>query len=587
MNGATIKHIAIGWIIGLALSGLIVGMLATKERLVPDQSRAAIDLEPLDRMPVLAQGRLKSFRSFARDVEDAIVGSGGYEGLPADFFYLDLMIRPEAYADAPIIFVKNNQMRRELAAVLRGEQGTARAGMPILPEDRVRLLLEDGRVPPRVFAEPSVRNLLDGWKRDLLRTAKGANAVEQSLRLANPMTLRAALRIVPPPDGSPQSQWLSVADLKSVGEGGEPIETGLSAEAHGSLVASWMSFERAWRAADPDAANAALAEFTDTAASVSPAVIPNQQKMLAESWYFKLSHLTWVWLIYLLATFFLLLSVVYRWAAARGIGLGLYGSALALHTVSIGWRWWVSGRWPNANMYEAVTTAFWFGAVVALVLEVFGRRTPLRGVFGLTAAVSSMVAMMTAAYSSRLNLFFELDPAIRNMMPVLHDLWLYIHTNVIIASYALIFAAGVCSVIYLGYRLAGGKKAHAGGGGTAMLLRVAGKEGDRSVETKTGLGAVLDGATMVLIEMSFVLLWAGIVMGAIWADHSWGRPWGWDPKEVFALNTFIVYLVLIHARVTSRDKGLWTAILSVIGAATMIFNWLVINFVIAGLHSYA
>ena len=103
----------------------------------------------------------------------------------------------------------------------------------------------------------------------------------------------------------------------------------------------------------------------------------------------------------------------------------------------------------------------------------------------------------------------------------------------------------------------------------------------------SGIGEVLDGATMVLIEMSFVMLWAGIVMGAIWADHSWGRPWAWDPKEVFALNTFLVYLVLIHTRITAKDKGLWTAILSVIGAGVMVFNWLVINFVIAGLHSYA
>jgi ABC-type transport system involved in cytochrome c biogenesis permease subunit len=92
---------------------------------------------------------------------------------------------------------------------------------------------------------------------------------------------------------------------------------------------------------------------------------------------------------------------------------------------------------------------------------------------------------------------------------------------------------------------------------------------------------------MVLMEISFVLLWAGIVMGAIWADHSWGRPWGWDPKEVFALNTFIVFAILVHVRLKAKDKGLWTAWLAVIGAAVMLFNWIVINFVITGLHSYA
>ncbi len=98
---------------------------------------------------------------------------------------------------------------------------------------------------------------------------------------------------------------------------------------------------------------------------------------------------------------------------------------------------------------------------------------------------------------------------------------------------------------------------------------------------------VLDGATMVLVELSFVALWTGLVMGAIWADHSWGRPWGWDPKEVFALNTFFIIIALIHVRMKVRDKGFWTAVLAVLGFEVMMFNWIVINFIVTGLHSYA
>jgi ABC-type transport system involved in cytochrome c biogenesis permease subunit len=92
---------------------------------------------------------------------------------------------------------------------------------------------------------------------------------------------------------------------------------------------------------------------------------------------------------------------------------------------------------------------------------------------------------------------------------------------------------------------------------------------------------------MVLVELSFILLWTGISMGAIWADHSWGRPWGWDPKEVFALNTFLIFVILIHTRMKVKDKGLWTAILALTGCAVMLFNWIIINFTISGLHSYA
>jgi cytochrome c-type biogenesis protein CcsB len=234
-------------------------------------------------------------------------------------------------------------------------------------------------------------------------------------------------------------------------------------------------------------------------------------------------------------------------------------------------RWYISGRWPNSNMFEAVTTAAWMGTALAAVAEVLLRRTAMRGIVALGASVTSMVALM-AAYL----LPVQLNPNISNMMPVLHDVWLYIHTNVIIFSYALIFMAAVSSAAYLAWRLAGNGPAYARVGGAGQALAPA-----------ASLGETLDGVTMLLTEVSFVMLWAGIVMGAIWADHSWGRPWGWDPKEVFALNTFIVFALLIHVRWKARDKGMWTAVLAVVGAAVMLFNWIVINFVISGLHSYA
>ena len=204
-----------------------------------------------------------------------------------------------------------------------------------------------------------------------------------------------------------------------------------------------------------------------------------------------------------------------------------------------------------------------------------------------------MVALMSAHF-----LPVYLNPNIGNMMPVLHDVWLYIHTNVIIFSYCLIFMAAVTSAIYLVHRFFGGLPAYARAGGTGMILATtAGSAGGaaagggwtESVGARKGpsFGEVLDGVTMVLMELSFVMLWAGLVMGAIWADHSWGRPWGWDPKEVFALETFVVFLLLVHVRWRVKDKGFWTALLALLGAVVMLFNWIVVNFVITGLHSYA
>ena len=93
----------------------------------------------------------------------------------------------------------------------------------------------------------------------------------------------------------------------------------------------------------------------------------------------------------------------------------------------------------------------------------------------------------------------------------------------------------------------------------------------------------LVGALLFGLMMTFL----GTMLGGIWADQSWGRFWGWDPKEVFALNTFLIFLVLIHVRLKVKDRAFWTAILALTGFEVMMFNWIAVNFVITGLHSYA
>ncbi len=92
---------------------------------------------------------------------------------------------------------------------------------------------------------------------------------------------------------------------------------------------------------------------------------------------------------------------------------------------------------------------------------------------------------------------------------------------------------------------------------------------------------------MVILQMAFWFLGTGIICGAVWADHSWGRPWGWDPKETFALVTWIVYLVIVHLRFVTKARSDVTAWLSVVGFAVMMFNWIGVNFWLVGLHSYA
>jgi cytochrome c-type biogenesis protein CcsB len=567
-----------------ALAALILVMLlgrtTTAPSELPDGEFArAVDLTPLDRSAVLASGRIKSYDSFASEMLSLVGGRNRLRGLPPDFAYLDLMFRPAVYADAPIIFVKNPNVREQIIAALADDSG----GEPLLTEDAKSLLRSKGLVTQSVARSPQVEELLQRLSMDVVRTAKVVDAIRTALTLTDPRVLREQLRMIPPPSGRADERWTAVSSIWGsdflAGPDGDVALPGVDPALVTEMRVAWSALAKSWQAQDAAGVNAAIVQLAGLFPKVSPGLYPDQGRMLLESWYFKSMHMTWIWVIYLLSVALLLMAVVYRWDRARWLGAGAFTVALALHTVALGWRWYAAGRWPNSNMFEAVTTSVWLGTLVVVAIELWARRTPMRNIFMLGGAGASMCAMMAAHYVP------ELNASINNMMPVLHDLWLYIHTNVIIASYALIAMAAVTALLYLAYRAVGGEATYARVGGAAALLEV--ESSDPALRPRRSPGEVFDGATMVLMELSFVMLWAGIVMGAIWADHSWGRPWGWDPKEVFALNTFIVFLVLVHIRLKARDKGLWTAVLAVIGCGVMLFNWIVINFIISGLHSYA
>lgn len=541
-----------------------------------------VDLSPLSRVAVHHRGRLKSFDSFAHSIVRASAGPAAVRAGRAGHTYLDTLFRPEASADADSVWVKSKVIRGLISDRLRQR--------PDWTADRAARFIKTGLIAPALLqTDPSVRELLARLAQDMVRSAKFVEQIDNALTLRQREPLVDLLRIVPPipPAADASRPWISVSVLTADGSGlpaenGPPAIpaagalAGMNPEVSAALIGAWSDLARAWRAQDAAKATDAAKRLADSLAAVNPALYPQPQKLEWESRYFALGNFTWVWLVYMAGVVFLLMAVVYRWSTARWIGIAFFLAGLALHTGSVGLRWHVAGRWPNSNMFEAVTTAAWFGSVSALLLEWFARKSPMRNLFFLGAAACSMTALMAAHF-----LPLQLTPDIGNMMPILHDVWLYIHTNVIIFSYVLIAMAAVTAILYLLHRLAGGEATYAKVGGAATLIQGSQRQG------RAAFGEVLDGATMLLMELSFVLLWAGIVMGAVWADHSWGRPWGWDPKEVFALATFLIFAMLIHVRMKVRDKGLWTAVLAAIGAGVMIFNWTVINFVISGLHSYA
>ena len=523
----------------------------------------SVDISPWsDQVAVFTDGRVKSFETFARSYMPYIFGSRSFDSQDATFTYFDMLIRPDRYVGEDIIYVKHKGLR---AAIIEEVDTTN----PLVQE-RMSLFLSKGLVSREILQEDAVRALLNRLRQDVRRFATPVEQIEGAIGASNPQSLWNSLKIIPPQSGLFDAPWSLIGPETNV-----------------DVLNAWEKLIVAWQSEDAAAVNTQLKKLSELLPALANGseIYPSSSKLKLESIYFRMGNFTAIWIVYLMSIVLLLMAFVYRFKRVGTVGISIFIIAVLLHTIAVVWRWYVSGRYPNTNMFEAITTAAWMGGLFGILMEYLVRKTSMKYVFSLGAAIAAMVALLAVRLYP-----LELNPHISNKMPVLHDIWLYIHVNFIIFSYCLIFVAAVSATIYLIRRLIqkmnhkDGTDDYAKAGGVATLVEV---RPNKKNPLSNNMGSVLDGATMVLIELSFILLWTGIAMGAIWADHSWGRPWGWDPKEVFALNTFLIFVVLIHTRMKVKDKGLWTAWLALIGCAVMLFNWIIINFTISGLHSYA
>lgn len=569
----------------------------------------ALDLEAIRHAAVLDDGRVKTFETLARE-KIKLVNANAARKTDAVVAYLDMMLAPEHHHHAQSIYIRKEPFRIELVKMIR-QLTPPEQRQGELAEAKLDKIEATGMVSSSFIDQPQVQQALTVLERDLMRTARDTQALTTARAFADAGTLLAYWRVIPPPGGGPLDPWFSVSALLTRSQetpqdqthagmsGGMGSIPGLADAQANAIRASWSELNRAWRFQDAPAASKALNAMASSFREASPAIYPVSGRLTWETWYQQNYKMTWVWMVYMAALPLLLMAIVNKNLWARRVGLTFFIAGFALHTFAIGLRWYLAGRIPNANMFEAITASAWLGAAVALVLEVILRRFPLKNLAALAASTYAMLAMMIGYFQPVVLGGAAIDNDITTVMPVLdRTIWLYIHTNMIIASYALIFFGAVTALLWLGMYVAstytssaalrtiwagdGNLEARAGGAGS-LMLRGGGFVGSGNA----GLSKSLDGATMIFMELSFLTLLVGTVLGAVWADVSWGRPWGWDPKEVFAMNTWLVFLVLVHIRIKVKDKAFWTAVIAVIGCLVMIFNWLCVNFAIVGLHSYA
>ena len=233
-----------------------------------------------------------------------------------------------------------------------------------------------------------------------------------------------------------------------------------------------------------------------------------------------------------------------------GIVIGLF----ALQTLGLAARWYISGHAPWSDAYESMIYVAW--ATVGIGLA-FGRKSNLT--IAATAFVTSMILMIAH--------WNWMDPEIANLVPVLDSYWLMIHVAVIVGSYGPFTLGMILGVISL------------------LLIILTNKK------NKPKMIINLNELTIVnelALTVGLVMLTIGNFLGGQWANESWGRYWGWDPKETWALISILVYAFVIHMRLVPGMRSKWLFnLMSIIAFASIIMTYFGVNFYLTGLHSYA
>ena len=249
-----------------------------------------------------------------------------------------------------------------------------------------------------------------------------------------------------------------------------------------------------------------------------------------------------------------------RWVQAA---LALSAVGVVAHTVAVVTRGLAVHRAPWGNMYEFVTALTCVAAIFFLFVMIKYRAWAL-GVFVMGAVVVALGLAETLIYT-----------AAGQLVPALQSYWLDIHVTAMTLATGIFFVAAVLGVVYLAAdrsakRVAAGRA----GSGNGILRRLP------SIEQ-------IDRLTYRTVMFGFPVWTFGVIAGAIWADQAWGRYWGWDPVETWAFITWVLYAAFLHARATAGWRGRRAHYIQLLGFTSLMFNILVVQVFIAGLHSYA
>ena len=490
---------------------------------------AAADVgDPLESLPIQDAGRVKPFDTFARESLRLVYGRSKYEDKTAVVAVFTWLLIPNVWLDTPVVEVRHSGLREALK--ISGDQ------VHFTPQS----LLNNERVP-LIFQELQTK---------LSRQEKLNPYFQAVQRLMNQLGLfqaiqnGTALRFVPDPASD---KWKSVAELQG------PAQQAFLDVSKAFVEAIAKAPSGTKPEATPELRRAVDA-FIAMARAQAPEKYGDSRRIALEEHLNHFHPFMWAWICYLICLIFLMIFGLQDYGWAKKGAWAFVSAGLALHVYGMALRVYLAGRPPVSNMYE-VTVWVGFGTLFfGLVLAHFLKSYLL---LGCATAVALFCLVLTNIAPT------VLDSSLQPLEPVLRDnFWLTTHVLIISISYAPFFLAFALGDVLLFYFLK---------------------------DEKLYAREIAQGANSIYraMQIGVVLLAAGTILGGVWADYSWGRFWGWDPKETWALISLLGYLALLHGRLVGWVKNFELASGAVVTFSLIIMASYGVNYVLgAGLHTY-
>ncbi len=529
--GAHVSSSSPGWANTIAIAAPLVCALiliaASLPRDNPDDH--AFDLNAFGRLPISFDGRVMPLDSLARTSLKIIHGREALDDInkhrvPPIEWLADLLSNSEKTNIYPVFLVDNPDVLNTTGL----DPGRKYFSADDLIAHEKTLLPELQRVMKRANDEGT-------GKFDV--TDKKLFDLAEHLVLQRKLGGLGELYLVPPIGG--RDQWQKVDDAVL-----ETQKTGKSPES----LRSFMDILKHYSENKPAEFNTAVAAYHDTLEQNLPA----QHKIDSEAYFNRFDPFTICLVLYVGVLLLAMISWLVWQRPLSTAALSLMACAFLLHTTALIWRMVLSGRPPVTNLYSSALFIAWGGVLLCLALELLYRN----GVGSVVGATIGFVSLLVA------NALAAEGDTMEQLRAVLDtNGWLATHVVCVTIGYASTFVAGLLGVVYI-YR----------GLVSAQF----------DADQRKAVSRMIYGIVCYALLFSFV----GTILGGIWADQSWGRFWGWDPKENGAILIVLWNAIILHSRWGGlvRERGM--AVLAVGGNIVTSWSWFGTNMLGVGLHSY-